>query len=162
MYPLIALLVAGLVVALASRLPGDPGREGDIVIFHNNLPGELDLQVSGVHFQRCGAPPHFNCVIDGDTFYHRDQSIRLAGIDAPEINPPECAREYELGEAASERLVELLNDGPFEIRYASGDDEDQYGRELRVLNRGDAEFGTILQREGLARQWAGRHLSWCE
>jgi micrococcal nuclease len=158
----VAVFLLMIAAVLGSYIFSNSEQDDAFVIFHETAGGEVDARVSGVHFQRCGQPPHRNCVIDGDTFYLGDQSIRLAGIDAPEINPPECAREYELGEEASERLIQLLNDGPFEIQYAEGENLDQYGRQLRIPVRDGTSFGAVLQEEGLARRWAGRHLSWCQ
>ena len=48
-------------------------------------------------FAMCGRPPHYNCVIDGDTFYLQNQSVRIADIDAPETHRSRCASEAALG-----------------------------------------------------------------
>lgn len=111
-------------------------------------------------FPLCGRPPHTQCVIDGDTFYLRGRSIRLADIDAPETSPARCAREAELGAAATRRLRDLLNAGPFELA-AGRRDEDRYGRKLRTVTRDGRSIGDILVAEGLARKWTGRRLPWC-
>lgn len=125
-----------------------------------SLPGGEVVAGSYV-FRLCGRRPYRNCVIDGDTFYFRGESIRLADIDAPETNPPRCAREAALGAAATERLRALLADGPFEIRRAGFRDTDRYGRKLRTVERDGRSLGAILVSEGLARQWTGRRLPWC-
>ena len=106
----------------------------------------------------CGEPPHRNCVIDGDTFYFDRQSIRIADIDAPETHPPRCAHEADLGARATDRLHELLNAGPIELR---GGGQDRYGRELRAVYRDGESVGGILVTEGLARKWTGRRMPWC-
>lgn len=147
-FPIVALAAIALAVTLDDRL-SHTQRPSD------GIEGTVDIRVSGINFRRCGIPPHYDCVIDGDTFYYHDQSIRISGIDAPEINPPECDLEAELGEAASLRLLQLLNGGPFEIEFSGPEDEDQYGRKLRTAVRDGRDFGDILMDEGLARRWAG-------
>lgn len=108
----------------------------------------------------CDMGYRYNCVIDGDTFYYRGERIRVADIDAPEIHEPHCAYEANLGDQATYRLRELLNDGPFMITAAE-QDEDRYGRKLRVVTRNGWSLGETLVSEGLARRWTGRRLPWC-
>lgn len=111
-------------------------------------------------FQRCLGWRMANCVIDGDTIRYQGDKIRLADIDAPEIFSPKCAAEAALGERASERLLELLNDGRFEV-VRSGRDQDPYGRQLRIISRHGGSLGDVLVAEGLARPWDGARRSWC-
>jgi micrococcal nuclease len=158
----VALIVFAVAVALAYESGRQSAPDNSIGADFEIAAGDIDTVVTDTRFRRCAQPPHRNCIVDGDTFYVGSQSIRIAGIDAPELNPPQCSREYELGEEASIRLIQLLNDGPFEIRYAGGDDVDQYGRKLRTVVRDGTDIGSLLQQEGLARRWAGRHLTWCE
>ena len=102
----------------------------------------------------------WNCVIDGDTFRHNGQKIRIADIDAPEVRDFKCGSEKLLGDRATLRLRELLSAGPFEL--ASIDrDEDAYGRKLRVVRRDGQSLGAQLVEEGLARRWTGARRSWC-
>ena len=99
-------------------------------------------------------------VIDGDTFRHGGETIRIADIDTPETHPSRCAREAELGARATARLEALLGGGGFELRPI-GRDEDRYGRKLRIVERDGRSLGEILVAEGLARPWEGRRRSWC-
>lgn len=101
------------------------------------------------------------CVVDGDTLWINDQKIRIADIDTPEISEPKCSSELALGNRATERLIELINQGPFELRAWPGRGEDRYGRKLRVLTRNGKSLGDILVSEGLARTWSGRREPWC-
>lgn len=117
--------------------------------------------IDDVSFAMCGTPPHSNCVIDGDTFYLGDQSIRVADIDTPETYQPQCRYEADLGARATRRFLELLNDGPFELHLWDGRDEDQYGRKLRTVSRNGRSLGLILVNEGLAREWTGSRQPWC-
>jgi micrococcal nuclease len=87
--------------------------------------------------------------------------IRLEDIDAPEIFDYKCGSELALGRHATERLLELINAGPFEVVNRSGRDEDRYGRKLRTVERGGRSLGDVLVAEGLARRWDGRRRSWC-
>ena len=102
-----------------------------------------------------------NCVVDGDTIRYAGQKIRLADIDAPEISSPQCASEAALGQRAKQRLVALINAGPFEVVPAGGHDIDRYGRQLRIIRRDGRSLGDILVAEGLARRWSGARRSWC-
>jgi endonuclease YncB( thermonuclease family) len=123
-------------------------------------PNEPSGQVSRT-FTICDTVRHTNCVIDGDTFRLDGTKIRIADIDAPEIHPSRCAREEQLGQAAKQRLLVLLNAGPFELQ-SSGLDHDRYGRDLREIVRDGASLGEQLVREGLARRWDGHRRPWCE
>ena len=112
-------------------------------------------------FARCGAAPRVTCVVDGDTLWYRGAKIRLADINTPEVSQPACPREAALGEAASARLAELLNQGPFTLARAGNRDRDRYGRLLRTVTRRGESLGAALVREGLAERWSGRRGSWC-
>ncbi len=113
-----------------------------------------------VTFSICGVGRRTDCVVDGDTFWFRGEKIRVADIDAPELSPPRCQREAELGEAAKRRFHALLNAGPFTLA-AGARDQDQYGRKLRTVSRGGRSLGDVLVAEGLARRWNGPRQSWC-
>jgi endonuclease YncB( thermonuclease family) len=112
-------------------------------------------------FLICGAINAPNCVIDGDTIRYRGESIRIENIDAPEVFSPGCIAEKAMGELATLRLAQLLNQGPFEIVDDGGRDRDKYGRKLRVLKRNGQPLGDILVAEGLARSSGFFSRSWC-
>lgn len=112
-------------------------------------------------FSICSGAIRINCVADGDTFWFHGIKIRLAGIDAPELYPPHCDREAELGEAAKRRLRELLNAGRFSLKTVPRE-TDRYGRTLRDVYRGGRSVGDVLVAEGLARRLRGPRQSWCE
>jgi endonuclease YncB( thermonuclease family) len=86
--------------------------------------------------------------------------IRIADIDAPETHPPRCARERELGFAATRRLQQLLNSGPVTLTSIDRD-EDRYGRKLRNVRVNGSDVGAALVGEGLARWYAGGRRPWC-
>ena len=101
-----------------------------------------------------------NCVVDGDTIWYRGTKIRITGIDTPETHQPKCAAEAKLGAAATRRMLQLVNAGPFTLQSINRD-EDRYGRKLRILTRGGKSLGDILVEEGLARFYKGGRRSWC-
>ena len=112
-------------------------------------------------FSYCTEGHRVTCVVDGDTFRLSGERIRIADIDAPEINPPRCEAERVKGEAAKRRLRELLNAGPFSL-VAGMRDEDRYGRKLRTVMRDGRSIGDMLVEDGLARRWDGARRSWCD
>jgi micrococcal nuclease len=112
------------------------------------------------NFVLCAAPPHANCVMDGDTFYLGADAIRIADIDAPETHPARCAFEADLGRLATNRLRELLNAKPFRVN-AYERDTDKHGRKLRIIARDGESIGGMLVTEGLARPWGGKREPWC-
>jgi endonuclease YncB( thermonuclease family) len=117
--------------------------------------------MASIKFEKCSGGHRTTCVIDGDTLWIDGTKVRIADIDTPEISEPRCASELALGNRATERLIELVNQGPFEIRAWPGRDTDRYGRALRVLMRNGHSLGDILMSEGLARTWTGRREPWC-
>jgi endonuclease YncB( thermonuclease family) len=66
-----------------------------------------------------------------------------------------------LGQRATDRFLELLNAGSFEIVYKGGQDEDRHGRKLHVIERNGRSLGDDLVAEGLARRWDGARRRWC-
>jgi hypothetical protein len=146
----------GRVVASARDIvlrPGAPGASPNI-LRPQPVGGSGD-------FQLCLGWRLQNCVIDGDTIRYGGVKIRLADIDTPEIFSPKCGSEAALGQQATERLLELINAGPFEVVPAGSRDADRYGRKLRTIERNGRSLGDTLVAEGLARRWDGARRSWC-
>ncbi len=112
-------------------------------------------------FKKCSAGSRQACVIDGDTIWFKGEKIRIADIDTPEVGEPKCASEQALGNRATDRMLELINEGPFELKAWPRRDDDRYGRKLRVVIRDGRSLGDILVSEGLARTWSGRREQWC-
>lgn len=111
-------------------------------------------------FGPCTSARRVTCVVDGDTFWYRGTKIRIADINAPEVGHPECDDEARRGAAATRRLTELLNAGPFSLAV-EGRETDRYGRALRVVLRHGRSLGEVLEAEGLAEHWHGRRGNWC-
>jgi endonuclease YncB( thermonuclease family) len=112
-------------------------------------------------FTPCGPGRGSACVIDGDTFKLGDRKIRIIGIDAPELASPRCPAEAALARRASDRLLQLLNQGPFDMVAHRLQREDRNGRDLMVIRRGDVTIGATLMEEGLAHRYIGSKRSWC-
>lgn len=116
---------------------------------------------AGGEFTLCSRWNHAQCVVDGDTIHYAGLKIRLEDIDAPETYQYKCESELALGKRATNRLLELINSGPFVLVNYGGRDEDRYGRKLRTIERDGRSLGDILVAEGLARRWDGARRSWC-
>ena len=132
-------------------------------------PGFLSTDPEKVSqtFTRCGPGRGHACVIDGDTFKIGERKVRIIGIDAPETHPPRCAEEARLGEQATAKLQQLLNERPFEMVAPVYRDTDMYGRELRVIRRlqPDGSYQNMaeeMRQSGLARRYLGGfRTGWC-
>lgn len=115
--------------------------------------------LAAIRFGFCHSGGGDDCVVDGDTFRLGGERIRIADIDTPETHPPRCAREAELGAAATRRLHALLNAGPVALQDHG---QDRYGRRLAIVSRGGRSLGDSLVAEGLARPYSGgRRAGWC-
>lgn len=110
-------------------------------------------------FGFCGEGTHFNCVLDGNTFWVRGAKIRIADIETPSIDPPACPEAKNRGTAAKLRLLALLNQGAFTLQ-PSASEADRDGVKFRTLYRQGRSLGMEMVGEGLA-QPAGSHKSWC-
>lgn len=130
-------LGAALLVAAMAWISGYwPGR-----IAPAEMPGGPAEVLSGP-FVRCGKGRAAGCVPDGDTLIVGKRTIRIIGIDAPELHPARCPAEAEKGEAAARALLTLLNQGPVTLAGPAPPVRDEYGRELRHLLRARAD-GTV-------------------
>lgn len=112
------------------------------------------------NFTICSGSGRITCVVDGDTIWYRGTKIRISDINTPEVSRPSCTAEAQLGARATNRLLTLLNQGPFSLEQ-EGRDVDRYGRQLRIISRDGQSLGAVLVAEGLAEQWQGRRGNWC-
>ena len=118
-------------------------------------------EVVTAKFTACSGGNDPACVIDGDTFRLGDRTIRITGIDAPEIAKPLCPAEAEIGRRSAGRLLALLNQGTFDMIAHRLQREDRHGRNLMVLRRSGDSIGGQLIDEGLAHRYTGFKISWC-
>jgi endonuclease YncB( thermonuclease family) len=86
-------------------------------------------------------PPTAIHVYDGDTFHSGRETVRIRGIDTPEIGRPHAW-------AAAARLYQLLRSGPVTIAPRV---EDVYGRTVADVYVGGWNVADILRREGFAK-----------
>jgi endonuclease YncB( thermonuclease family) len=113
-----------------------------------------------IQFSSCHVGGGYNCVVDGDTIWLKGQKIRIADIDTPETHDFQCASEKELGDRATQRLRQLLNNGAVTLQPIDRD-EDSYGRKLRIVLVNGTSVGDALVGEGLARWYEGGRRPWC-
>jgi len=97
---------------------------------------------------------------DGDTitvaaFYPEDQlckfSVRIAGIDCPEIKTPD-PNEKEVAVLARDRVTNLILGQIVELKNIQ---TEKYGRLLATVLYQDQSVGDILLRERLAVEYRG-------
>jgi endonuclease YncB( thermonuclease family) len=115
-------------------------------------------------------------VVDGDTIRAGGRTIRLVGIDAPEIGShARCERERELADRATARLRQLVARDELDLRLVpcacprgtQGTPECYFGRACGVLRSGGRDVADILIAERLVRPYpCGRascppRSNWC-
>jgi micrococcal nuclease len=154
-------LFALLAVLCASWVSLDPALVDPVGLLATT-PERIDAT-----FTRCGRGRGHACVIDGDTIKLGQRKIRIIGIDAPEVSEPQCPAEAAKAEQATAKLQALLNQGPFEMTGSVTRGQDRYGRDLRALNRSNADGSTTsiaeeMRKAGLANRYLGGvKLGWC-
>ena len=87
-------------------------------------------------------------------------SVRLRGIDAPELNA-RCLYEKQLAVLARDKLNDIVRSGKIHLHQISGGK--YFGRVLgRVISQSGDDAAKILLKTGLVRRYQGRkRTSWC-
>lgn len=131
------------------------------------MPGLRPLLLPLTTFALLACTPPENAqfrVIDGDTIdAGLDSNVRLTldnggGFDTPETYRPGCAREAQLGQAASERLSAILRMAN-SLALQLGSKTCGYGRYCGVLQADGANVADQLIQEGLAKP--SKNYDWC-
>ena len=94
-------------------------------------------------------------VTDGDTIIINDIRIRFTGSDAPESyffgKTQTCldgkGREWECGNAATQKLKELINN---QTVRCTDEGQDRYGRTLGICYVGDMDLQAEMVKSGMA------------
>jgi len=122
------------------------------------------VEVAG-RFERCAAGHGALCVIDGDTLAVGPRTVRLVGIDAPELHG-RCAAEIAGAQRAAAVLLRWVNAAPFELVPRIDRPTDKYGRELmtarRSVNGRSETVEDVMLEAGVVRAYFGEaRQGWC-
>jgi endonuclease YncB( thermonuclease family) len=131
-----------------------------VKVLSSNLSSEQTVPVpakSTVH----SSPPISVHIVDGDTISLNDgrPNVRLVGFNAPETGSrARCPAERQRGEAASNRLRELVRNGRSEFQQVAcscpsgteGTNACNFGRRCGTLRVNGVDVGSTLIGEGLA------------
>jgi micrococcal nuclease len=144
---LVAILVVGLVLTRMADAPWASGASSGVTLLSGSKSSNSTL-----------ITPDRIHVIDGDTVRLDGQTIRLVGFNAPETVRPECDRERELGDRATQRVRQLVANGRLELDFlpcscppgTQGTPSCNYGRRCASLRAHGRDVGAVLIAEGLA------------
>lgn len=114
----------------------------------------------GLVFGLCNEGGLTNCVASGDSFYLGGKTVRVAGIEAPQLYGAACPKEATLGRTSALKLQGLLNSGELEMTKV-GQDLDRYGLLLRNVAVDGKDVARTLVSAGLARDIGDLTRSWC-
>ena len=114
----------------------------------------------GLVFGLCDAGGLTNCVASGDSFYLGGKTVRVAGIEAPQIYGALCPKEASVGRTAASKLRDILNSGEIETSKTN-QDLDRYGLLLRNVSVDGKDVGHAMVGAGLARPIGDMTRSWC-
>ena len=114
----------------------------------------------GLVFGLCSEGGLTNCVASGDSFYLGGKTVRLAGIEAPQLYGAACPKEAALGRKSAAKLQSMLNSGELEMTKM-GQDLERYGLLLRNVAVDGKDVGQALVGAGLARDIGDMTRIWC-
>jgi micrococcal nuclease len=115
---------------------------------------------AGLVFGLCSEGGLTNCVASGDSFYLGGKTVRIAGIEAPQLYGTACPKEAALGRTSSSKLQSLLNSGQLGLAKV-GPDLERYGLLLRNVSVDGKDVGQAMVSAGLARDIGDLTRSWC-
>lgn len=108
----------------------------------------------------CDGGVNENCVVDGEIFWLNGEQIRVANVDAPQLEG-RCLSETARAREARATLQQLLDNQPIELR---GKGRDAFGRVLAEVHVPAGDVGRQLVRFNVAASWKGREepvSTWC-
>jgi hypothetical protein len=149
--PLAAVLIAILLSVWGSGILRKPSSQ---------IAGGQQTRSAGLVFGLCSEGGLTNCVASGDSFYLAGKTVRIAGIEAPQLYGAACPKEAALGRTSSARLQALLNSGELELAKV-GPDLERYGLLLRNVSVNGKDVGQAMVQDGLARDIGDLTRSWC-
>lgn len=99
--------------------------------------------------------------IDGDTLHLSGRTVRLFGIDAPELDQvcDRAGKAWACGASAKNMLADILSGGRIACDVQ---DVDRYGRDVAVCTMGDTDIGAVMVRSGAAiayRKYSQRYVN---
>ena len=149
--PVAAVALAALTALWASTIFGERDQP---------RPAADATTSSGLVFGLCSQGGLTNCVQSGDSFYLGGKTVRVAGIEAPQLYGSACPKETELGRASAVKLQQILNSGEIELSK-TGQDLDRYGLLLRHVSVDGASVAQAMVAARLAREIGDSTRSWC-
>lgn len=153
--------IVTLVTVLACCLPGASNAQTDVTSRSTIFPGPYNAQVIRV--------------IDGDTLdisvalwpgLRADYSVRIRGIDSPEIFRPDCSEERDWGEEARAQAERLYPVGK-EVQVLNVSYDSFYGRVVADVKRWRSDrwlsFADEMLVRGMAERWepGQSNIAWC-
>lgn len=98
--------------------------------------------------------------IDGDSIRSpAGETIRVMGVDTPELGGARCGAEYNAAVAARAFTQTELDRGPVRFEPTR---KDRYGRTLARVYVGEQDLAAMLIRAGHGREYHGeRRQPWC-
>jgi endonuclease YncB( thermonuclease family) len=97
-------------------------------------------------------------IIDGDTIKVRlkdgsEESVRLIGIDTPEINDPRKDGPECFAKEATDNMREILGNSTLTLKRKADENRDVYNRLLRYVFVGDTFVNEEMVRQGYAHAY---------
>jgi micrococcal nuclease len=127
----------------------------------NPQASAADATSTGLVFGLCSKGGLTNCVASGDSFYLGGKTVRIAGIEAPQLYGAACSRESTLGRSAASKLQGLLNSGGLQLTKV-GPDLERYGLLLRDVSVNGKNVGEAMMKSGHARAIGDPNRDWCQ
>jgi micrococcal nuclease len=107
-------------------------------------------------FGRCDGSP--DCVVDGETLRMAGETVKIAGIYAPQVAGARCVAEQQRGVKALDRLTRMLNSGTVTLGGPVRGADGSWRRTVLVNGR---DVAAAMIAAGVARPDDGERHGWC-